>query len=175
MGQDKALMPFAKASSMSLYQYKKLSLLFEDVYISAKVNKFSFDCKIIEDKYPESSPLVALVSLLESIESDAFFILCVDAPLVERDTIERLIQAYREAKSFDAIIARTPKGIEPLCAIYSKSILPVAKRHLLEGNHKMKALLAVSTVLYLDFKTSIPFSNVNTPKEYEEAMCSLNQ
>ena len=67
MGEDKALLPFANYPTLTEFQQDKLSTLFDEVYISAKENKFDFDCKVIQDNDKENSPLVGLISVFESL------------------------------------------------------------------------------------------------------------
>ena len=173
MGKDKALLPFRTISTMSEYQYRKLQNLFCEVYLSVKKNKFDFSCTIIKDIYPESSPLIGLVSALNYTKSDAIFVLSVDAPLVDTMIIHSLMQNYKKHPTLDAIIAQSPKGIQPLCGIYNKSILTQANKHLKADIHKLRALLQESNVAYISYDEEKMFSNINTPQEYE-AMISLN-
>lgn len=42
MGEDKALLPFASSNSLTQYQYDRLESYFKNIYISSKIDKFSF-------------------------------------------------------------------------------------------------------------------------------------
>ena len=68
MGKDKALLPFGKQTTLTAYQYKKLKKVFRHVSISAKENKFNFDCQVIPDIYEECSPLVGLLSIFDTLK-----------------------------------------------------------------------------------------------------------
>jgi len=174
MGQDKALLPFGESKSMSHYQYQKLHPLFKSVYLSAKSNKFNFASMVIEDNYSESSPLVGLISTFETLEDDAIFVLSVDAPMVDKVSIDKLMQVYYAHPEKDAIIAKSPKGVQPLCGIYSRDVLGIARQHYTRHNHKMLSLLHVVNTLEVDFEDEAPFVNLNTPQEYQST-ASLNQ
>ena len=167
MGTDKALLPFKGMNTLSEFQYQKLSVLFKKVYLSAKNNKFDFTCTLIKDRYKECSPLVGIISTFEALESDAIFILSVDAPLVNEPIIKHLWETYQENHEMDAIIAESPTGIQPLCGIYSRSILPLAKQHLERNNHRLLSLLQASNIQTVYFKEEKHFTNLNTPSEYE--------
>jgi len=169
MGSDKALLPFDGYSSLSQYQYEKLRKIFKTVYISAKHDKFDFSPPLIEDKYKQSSPLVGLVSIFETIDENEVFILSVDAPMVEKEIIEHLYQTASSDQNADAIIANSPQGLEPLCGIYRRSITPLAKEFLELNNHKLVALLSKSKSLYHFFDSCEAFLNINHPSEYEQA------
>ncbi len=166
MQQDKALLPFGAYNSLAEYQYRRLSSYFDKIYISAKSNKFDFEVEIIEDKYKDSSPLVALVSVFETLEAEELFVLSVDAPFVSIETIDKL---YREAdKEKNIIIAESDYGEEPLCGIYRCSMLKHAKKFLEENNHRLKALLNDADTQKIKISNK-EFLNLNHPFEYEEA------
>jgi len=168
MQTDKALLPFADYTTLSEYQYAKLNTLFETVFLAAKSNKFSFPCQLIEDRLQQSSPLVALISVFEALGAEEVFILSVDAPFVGEEEIETIITSANPFS--DAIIAQSPSGIQPLCGLYRKSILPLAYKHLKEENHALQALLRAAHTTYICFDDDYPFSNLNTPQEYHEAL-----
>jgi molybdopterin-guanine dinucleotide biosynthesis protein A len=170
MGEDKSLLPFAGYGSLAQYQYERLLKLFETVYLSAKEEKFSFAAPVILDKDTGSSPLVGLVSAFETLPAEALFILSVDAPFVDETVIARLVTATAEA---DAVIAHTPQGTQPLCGLYRRSILPLAKAHLDQGMHRMNHLLRQARTTYVSFEEEAPFLNLNHPSEYEEALQRL--
>ncbi|HHD78857.1 MAG TPA: molybdenum cofactor guanylyltransferase MobA [Epsilonproteobacteria bacterium] len=175
MGKDKALLPFGTHTSLSKYQYVKLSKLFTHVYLSTKKQKFDFTCQTITDIKEASSPLVALLSCFSSLPSETVFVLSVDAPLVNKEIITRLYEEsiLPENKNKDAIIAQSPKGIQPLCGFYRRSILPLAETCHAENNHKLTTLLQKANTLYVPFKEEKPFTNLNTMPQYQDLRESL--
>ncbi len=170
MGKDKALLPFGTAKSLSEFQYLRLATLFEEVYLCAKEAKFDFSAPVILDRYTESSPLVGLVSVFETLQADEVFILSVDAPFVDEATIKKLLQCTQPG---DAIIAKTPSGTQPLCGLYRRSILPLAKTYLNKGMHRLNHLLQTSQTHYVTFPDDSLFFNLNHPHEYEQALLDL--
>jgi len=167
MGEDKSLLPFGGFESMSEYQYHKLSQIFADVYISCKNNKFDFSAPLIIDNYAQSSPLVGLISIFEHLESEELFILSVDAPFVDKEVISRL---YQHQGTYDAIIAQTPSGTQPLCGIYRRTLIPTAKEFLAQDNHKLNFLLRSVHTHFVEFQNDDKFSNLNHPHEYQKAL-----
>ena len=109
--------------------------------------------------------------MLESIEEDEVFVLSVDAPFVDKDVIEKILSS--DDSSYDAIIAKSPSGTQPLCGLYKKSILPLIYRQIEDNNHKLQALLDLSQTHYVTFNDDLPFTNLNHPHEYEKALNSL--
>jgi len=167
MQEDKALLPFGKVDTLAQYQLLRLSSFFSKVYLSSKSNKFNFLANLVEDNYPTSSPLVALISIFENLQLDEFFILSVDAPFVGKEVIEALYEAV-EGK-YDVIVAKSSGGLEPLCAIYKRSFLEEAYVALKENNHRLQELFTKLSVKEVYFDNEEYFMNLNYPHEYKEA------
>jgi len=173
MGRDKALLPFAGYSSLSEYQYQKLQKRFEHVALSAKTDKFDFACQVITDNYEDSSPLVGILSIFETLQDlQSVFVLSVDAPFVDEAVIGHIME--KESSDVDVIVAESPSGIQPLCGLYKRSILPLAQAQYKEGNHKLQDLLTKAKVEIVLFSDNTPFTNLNQPQEYEKALKKFN-
>lgn len=170
MGKDKALLPFGGCNTLSEFQYRRLSRLFKKVYISAKENKFDFEASIIKDNHKESSPLVGILSIFETLKVDKVFILSVDAPFVTKEIIDKLIHSNNK---FDAVVAKSKSGVQPLCGVYKRSVLPIAQEHLKEKNHRLQSLLKKVDTQFVPFEDDTLFINLNHPHEYESALKSL--
>jgi len=170
MGEDKALLPFQDFDTLTEFQHHKLSQIFTHVYISSKTDKFGFPVHIVEDISTISSPLVGIISALEQIKSDRIFILCVDAPFVDRTIIDTIIKDDQKHHYRQATIAKTPQGTQALCGIYHKSMLSLAKEQLAQNNHKLQTLLAKAETSYVNFEDEKKFLNLNDKEAYLEAL-----
>lgn len=168
MGEDKSLLPFGKYPTLAAYQYDKLSRLFENVYLSAKEDKFDLTSAVIQDIFQESSPLVGLISIFETLKEDEVFVLSVDAPFVDKKIIEKLLEA--NDPRFDIVVAQSPNGVQPLCGIYKRSMLPLAYAQLEKENHKLNDLLKLARTHVVRFEEEHPFANLNHPEEYQKAL-----
>jgi len=174
MGEDKSLLPFGGEKTLAEYQYKKLKKVFPSVYLSAKNEKFDFDCPVILDNYIDSSPLVAILSIFETLEIERLFILSVDAPFVDEEVIQKIIE--EDTEDVDAIVANSPSGLQPLCGLYKKSIVKLAQQQYNKKNHKLKDLLSLARTKTVEFSEDTPFTNLNHPEEYTKALAlSLSQ
>jgi len=167
MGVDKSLLPFGGFATLSAFLFHKLTPLFRRVYISAKMPKFDFEAPLLLDSYPQSSPLVGIVSIFEQLDIYEAFILSVDAPFVDRDVISTL---FAQEGDYDAIVAKSPNGTQPLCGIYRRTILPKAKEFLHHDNHKLNFLLHSVNTLWVEFEEDEKFMNLNHPYEYQQAL-----
>lgn len=170
MGQDKSLLPFGGYSSLAQFQYDRLSKLFTHVYISTKTaDKFDFSADFIHDpKNADFAPTAGFVGAFEQLRCDRIFVLGVDAPFINEETIEKLLEA--DTPDFDAVIARTPSGTHPMTGIYHLSLLEKFSRMLREGDHRLGKLLGTSNTHYVEFNNEELFMNLNHPHEYHEAI-----
>ncbi len=174
MGRDKALLPFGEFGSLSEYQYRKLQQVFENVYISAKEDKFDFDANIIYDKLNESSPMVALYSIFEQINAEEILILSVDMPMVTSKEISQLIQHWDSLeKKPEILISSNLRGDEPLFGIYSKKILPMIISLLGQKEHRLGRLTQLSDTEKYLFEDEDIFLNLNTPQDYKKSLAQI--
>ncbi len=169
MGEDKALLPFSKSNSLTEYQFNRLKPYFKNIYISSKIDKFNFlknkTKDLILDKGEEYSPIVALETILESIESQKVFIITVDTPLVKIESIKKLID---NSLKYDATVAQTKKT-HNLCGVFDKASLLQIKAMLNNDIHKVGFLLKNINTSYINFPLEDEFINVNEKDEYLRA------
>ncbi len=175
MGENKTFLPFGKYSSLIQFQYEKLTQAFSQVYISSKTNEFSFlndSSSVILDNNKEIySPLIALKSILEHIETPKVFILTVDTPFVSVQTIKELIS---QCVNYEITIASTPEKVHNLCGIFSTSLLPRIDTMLTQDIHKIGYLIKQSLTQIVEFDDEKEFLNMNTKSDYFEALNIIN-
>jgi len=125
--------------------------------------------RVVRDVREGGGPLVGLFSALEASDSDLNFVTAVDAPLLQ----ETLVLYLREnASGCDALVPRSRKGVEPLCAVYSRRCLPSMRRVLDQG--RVVAFYPLVRVRFVEEAVvgrldpqGLSFLNVNTPEDYE--------
>lgn len=175
MGQNKALLPFGDSPSLAQYQYERLQRFFKEVYLSTKEPElfevFSPQCIRDADDTDTYAPTIGFISAFKHLEQvSQIFVLSVDTPFVGKAVFEAL--APFMTHKFDAIIARTPQGIHPMCGIYAHSLLPAFEQMLKDGNHRLNTLLKQVNVIYVDVE-EVHLSNLNTPEEYKQALAQF--
>jgi len=173
MGEDKSLMPFGGYKTMAEYQLNRLQKIFSNVYISAKENKFDFNAPIILDRYTESSPMVAIASIIEELQED-FFLLSVDMPLLSLEAIKQLVKMYNKERFYEIYTLQSPKGFEPTAAIYTTKITTTLHTLLKREHYKLKSLFALSKLYSLEWRYEKEFFNLNNQEEYQRAKEYLN-
>jgi molybdenum cofactor guanylyltransferase len=170
MGEDKSLLPFGGFPTLSEFQYNRLKKLFEKVYISTKTaDKFDFDADFILDPpNVDYAPTAGFVSTFRELLEERIMVLSVDTPFVDESVFQILLDF--DTPQTDAVIAKTAEGSHPMCGIYHRSLLGEFERMLHEGDHRLGKLLASSATRFVDFSDEAPFSNLNHPDEYQEAL-----
>jgi len=170
MGQDKSLLPFGNFSTLTEFQYNRLTKFFTQVAISTKTaDKFDFTAPFILD--PEKvayAPTAGFVSAFRELKSDRIMVLSVDTPFVDEVVFKALLDADND--NLDAVIARTLTGSHPLCGIYHRSLSEEFERMLSEGDHRLGKLLSLSKTVFVEFSNESLFANLNHPHEYQEAL-----
>lgn len=176
MGEDKALLPFSTSPTLTEYQYSRLCKLFRDVYISTKEReKFNFNANFIIDESSSETlyaPTAGFIAAFKQLQATKIFVISVDSPFINLNEIEKLLQADRE--EYDATIAKTEAGIQPMCGIYHTSLLSSFIKMQESNRHKLGYLLKNSNTYYVNFKDEKAFLNLNLPHEYREALLLVN-
>jgi len=167
MGEDKSFLPFNNTTLIE-YQYHRLSKIFTNVYISSKINKFDFECKIIYDNNKIFSPMVALYSILKFLNSQVF-IISVDTPFIKEETIKDLVL---NSKNFDLTIAKDSKKTHNLCGVYSCNCISYIEHLLNKDIHKINLLVKNLNSNIVEYTDSTQFFNVNTKEDYKK-ICQL--
>ena len=82
----------------------------------------------------------------------------------------------RMLNEIHAVVPETAKGLEPLCALYSKKCLPIIEQMFLDANYsiqnlfkQIKTLAVPQTAVEAETHSGV-FYNMNTPEEYQEAL-----
>jgi molybdopterin-guanine dinucleotide biosynthesis protein A len=169
MGEDKSLLPFGGYSSLSEFLHVKMSEVFEDVYISCKdSSKFDFDAKFIEDEKisEDSAPTLGLFSTCNVIESEYFFALSVDTPLISKESIEKIISTCSDE---DVVLPKTQSGKHPLCALYATRLKETFKDMVEKKDHKLNKMISALHVKIVEFEYEDEFLNLNYKDEYKRA------
>ena len=161
MQEDKSLLQIHDTTLIE-YQYNKLSKLFTNIYISSKTNKFDFDVHCILDKKGDYSPMIALESILAQLDTEKIFIIPVDTPNLQNETINQLIT---KSENFDIPIPINNNKTHNLIGVFSKKILPTIKKLLQENNHKLQNLINLSNTNIIEFQNKDEFLNLNTKED----------
>lgn len=123
----------------------------------------------VADWFPGRGPLGGLHAALSTCRSDRLLAVACDMPLFRRELGEFLALFCSPAVDACVPVDRTGR-IHPLCAVYSKSALPVLEQQLLSGDCRLTAALDRLRVQYVPLSHSAygdeTVANINTRAEY---------
>lgn len=174
LGQDKGLLQIGDKKLVEIAT-GLLSEVCTEVMISAGNPAYrEFGCRVIPDIYTGIGPMGGLYSALSASRSQINVVLSVDIPFVNKGLIAHLISRLQD---YQAVVPHTGPGrLEPLCAVYHSSVLPVIRKCIENENYKLQHFIEMvkvnKTVISddLPFYTPHLFLNINTPGDYSKAI-----
>ncbi len=171
MGKEKGLIQW-KGKTLIENAISILAPLCENIVISANNDHFdSFGYPVFEDLFPGCGPMGGIFSTLTKSKTPNNLVIPTDTPLISLEIYQHLIS---HEGSFDVIVPVDHNSFyQPLCAVYSKSVLPAMEGQINEGILGFTPLLnkveikAVHFHSKLDFYNSNTFYNINSPADLE--------
>jgi molybdopterin-guanine dinucleotide biosynthesis protein A len=174
MGRDKA---FLEIEGMPLFE--RVLHIFRAVFartilIGGNAERFAgCGLTLYPDIYPGSS-LGGLYTALVHAETPYIFVSACDMPFPS-SAVARYMVSLREG--FDAVVAKSADGYEPLFALYAASCREQARLLLESGNLRITDLYPGTNVRYVPLAELArldgggkAFVNVNTPEEFSRVV-----
>jgi len=174
MGQDKALLPWPGGTLLD-HAVSRLRATCASVRILSGAERRYEDrgVPVDVDVVPDAGPLGGIYTGLLQVGAGAGLFLAVDLPFVPAGLLRRLLDL---AEGHDAVVPLSPRGPEPLCAVYRATCLAAVRHRLDAGDLKATSFWPDVRVLQADAAAlaglgplDALFRNVNTPVEYEQA------
>jgi len=183
-GADKASLVVGGARIIDR-QLAALSAVADDVRIVANdpVRYAGLGVRIVPDAIADAGPLGGIYSALLDARHERVIVLACDLPFVTRELLERLVAESLADAASDAIVPRSARGLEPLCAIYTKRCAAAARTRLDRGALEVRGVFEDVRMRELGPDALAPyddgslFENVNTPHDHERArgLVELNE
>ena len=117
-------------------------------------------------------PMAGLYSLLMKLdqETEAILVTPCDVPFFQKKLVDLLVSQFHS--DVDAVVMTSHGKLQPLCGIYSKTVLPVMKNCITEKIYKPRCVLEQVNTCYLAAEEyDIPdlfFDNINTMEELKQ-------
>ena len=149
-----------------------ISDLFDEIIIVTN-NPIEFkdltQYKIVQDLFLKAGPLGGIHAALKASSEDAIFVFAGDMPFLDKEIISDQINEFNK-RGHDVFIPKVDQFVEPLHAIYRKTVLNDLEKFLSERkNRAARDFLSKLNVGYLlipkSEKTEIAFSNINSPSD----------
>ena len=133
--------------------------------------------RVITDAIPGAGPLGGIYTALVDARHERVLVLACDLPFVTRDLLSRVAAAGDDRD--DAVMPRSSRGLEPLCAWYHRRGIEAIRERIERGVLSLHGLRDVLHVREVGPEALGPdagdeaFENVNTPHDYERARRSI--
>ncbi len=175
MGRNKALIDIFGEPLVTRVA-EKISPLFESLIIVANEDLGAVlpGVTVARDIYPGQGPLGGIHAGLAASQNEENFVIACDMPFPSVAVIER-IRVLRGTA--DVCLPETEKGLEPLCAVYSKSCLPHIERALRADRRRVTDFFGEVEVRIVKREeleglegVDLAFLNVNTKEDLDMAL-----
>ncbi len=175
MGRNKALLDFGGRSIIEHTADLFKSIFPEIILVTNTPDEYvNLGIKIVTDIFPGKGSLGGIYTGLFHSSHDYSFIASCDMPFLRRELIEFLISLK---DGYDVIVPRLKDGHEPLHAVYSKKCLKQIEMTMNKGDLRIIGFYPEVRIREVSEEELAPFNpepssfmNINTPKEYEEAV-----
>ena len=180
-GMNKALIRIGEKRMLDRI-YRIYSGLFKEIILVANdpLQYLDWDVQIVTDLFPMKGSLIGIHAGLFYMTTPYAFVTACDTPFLQKELINTIIDALDP--KLDIVIPETDKGLEPLCAIYSKGCLKPIEQQLVANVLKIQKFfrkVCVEKVSEVSLRGSDPdlisFFNVNTPDDLKKAENILSQ
>jgi len=170
-GKEKAFLPDGKKSFIE----RKINL------IKPFVNKIiivtnqpelyqNLDAGIVTDNEKGIGPLMGLYCGLKASDQELNFITTSDTPFLSPELVEYLLN---QSGTVDAVVPNGEKGLEPLCAVYSKNCIPSIEKVM--NQRKVRSFFEYIKILYISKEIiqkidpeGLSFFNINSEDDYSK-------
>ncbi|MBX9599604.1 MAG: molybdenum cofactor guanylyltransferase [Bryobacteraceae bacterium] len=122
--------------------------------------------EVVADSVPPCGPAGGILTALELGRAQWNLVAACDMPALDSGLLRRLLEEASTGDGLECVAACHPRGDpEPLCAVYSLSVLPLLRREIGEGRLKMRDLLKKMRVSTISASAD-SITNVNTPEDW---------
>lgn len=170
MGRDKALLPWGNSTFLNHQLAQLAALQPAELFLSARAEApYGSGCERVVDELPDRGPLGGLVALLRRARSPHLLVLAVDLPHISVPLLRRLLSARLPGSG---VIPRSPRGWEPLAAVYPRTMLADLDTALHSGQLRLQGLIESAVEAGKLRPWVIPpsefgvFRNYNAPEDF---------
>jgi molybdopterin-guanine dinucleotide biosynthesis protein A len=180
MGLDKALLQIDGVSLVARAVSLLQSVTGEPKIVASPTVYSSLGLPLVADDWPGCGPLGGIATVLRASDSAWNLIIACDLPYLTKPWLDFLIELALKSNA-DAVVPRSERGVEPLCAMYHKNAEHRIRAAVEGGVRKVTDALASLRVEYVEPREwkafasdGLLFKNVNLPADYEEAKARIS-
>lgn len=176
-GQDKTKLKFGHRTLLER-TLETLEPICDEKIISSNNMETYNNCKVVPDRNKGQGPLGALYSCLLAARNPYLLIVATDMPFITTVALQKL---WQERNGFDVVIPKSPDGMQPLAALYSRECILPIQSQLEQGNLKIRSFFSevrVKVINCQDFPDIYHkniFLNINSPADLQKARSLYSQ
>jgi molybdenum cofactor guanylyltransferase len=172
MGTDKGLMEFKGKRMIDYLTETLMSIPVPFTMISQNKAYDAIGVEVIKDIIPEKGPMGALQTALHHSPTEYILLLSCDSPFVAAMAFEHLVSKLTHQ---EVLVARTMSRINPLFAVYQRTIKSKVDECINRNELKMLSLIESCSYEEIDMseiekKYPLSFMNINTPDDVKEIL-----
>ena len=126
--------------------------------------------RTVYDENKKIGPIEGIRRVLSAADTEYVFICAADMPNITKELVSYL--AGYISSDHDCYVIADEDHIEPLCAVYSKSLLPVIEELIREGNYRLREIFKRCRTKYVSLSYSCfdkkAVRNINTREDLLE-------
>jgi len=176
MARDKASLPFGPETLLERV-VRIVSQVVPEVWVVAREGQeVAGSYQVARDPEEGLGPLAGLCAGLEAMQAERAFLTSCDVPLLRTGFVERMLSL---SQGFPIAVPRIGGHTMVTSAVYSRDVLPAARRLLDEGRLRPLYLVEAfeSRMVSADELRDVDpklesLRNCNTPESYREALAS---
>ncbi len=172
MGRDKGQINY-HGKEQRAYLFDQLDNCCDTTFLSWRTEQAAsmlMEFPIIADNFAGLGPFGAILSAFRQKPNQAWLVVACDLPLLDKDTIQQLLDQRDPSKIATAFNSPVNEFPEPLIAIWEPKSYPILLQFLAQGYSCPRKVLINSDVQLIDASNPKALMNVNSPEDYEEVM-----
>jgi molybdopterin-guanine dinucleotide biosynthesis protein A len=187
MGRDKRELMIGRKSFLEI-AVEKAKKISSDVVLSfgdESQEKMDFeDVTVVVDEIKDRGPIFGLYSALKKCKSEYTAVIPLDTPLLEPSIYSRMLAEIEKNLEVEAVIPRSPLGLEPLMGVYQTQVFLSACENAIKNGIErvMDVVSSLKNVKILDLDEFISvdpkllsFHNVNTQADLDRLMEKMDE
>jgi molybdopterin-guanine dinucleotide biosynthesis protein A len=176
MGKDKAFLKIAGKPMIEHVLQALQSVVDRIIIVTNSPQAYaSYDALVVTDASAKRGPLTGIYTGLLHSQDEYNIVVACDMPFLNPGLLSYMAGLAGE---YDVVLPKVGDFVEPLHAIYRRSLLPVIEDRIRRDARQIRGIFSEARVRYVtesEIDRFDPerrsFRNLNTPEEYKEAAC----
>lgn len=178
MGRDKATLPFGAETLLQRVLRRLAAVCAERMVVGRRgqaLPELPPDIRVVFDEVEGQGPLGGLAPGLEAATGERWFVTSCDVPFLLPELVAHL--AERMTDEIDVVVPRVDGHLQPLTAVYRRSVLEELRALFASGGRRpvhlfdrvRTCIVDESELLAVDLEL-LSFVNCNRPEDYRAAL-----